>query len=459
MNRRIVHVLLLAALASVAARAHAESDTDNALSWSVPFTAAAFLDQDRDLGLREGGDFNALALDLRPSARWRPEGDWSGFVQLRAFATTGFVQPDRDDAGTQTDGYLEPRQFWIQRSNLLDISGLSVRAGRQRLRDPEGIWWDFDIEALKLSLDRSLVHGFLAVAERTRAWRSDDSDQPPPEEDDVFRVLGMVSWQHQPGHFVEARVHSQWNHGGRPGPIGGAVTDDERLDATWIGVRALGRELPFRDLIVGYQGELIGQFGTNEVVRDAAQPTAVDTVDVTAWAFRGAVSARPRSGNGRLGAQWTVTSAGGDVDSSNRFVPTRIESNRATRLDTAMFIDQFSEALRPELTNLSVFSVFAGTRLRTRTEIVGTVSDLRRRADDESIRALGVSAPLRDGEDHLGVSVDLSVVQSLPTRWLPQRVSDPVVRLRAGTLFTGAAWSEGTDDARVRFVIDVVARF
>lgn len=108
-----------------------------ALLWSCP-TLAALTDEknfgletkitaqsedDRDLGTRDGGDVNGIALDLRPWAYFE-HGNWSAYVMGQAVTSSDIIETDTlqqadeqqsssSDSRTPDKSYLALREFWI----------------------------------------------------------------------------------------------------------------------------------------------------------------------------------------------------------------------------------------------------------------------------------------------------------------------------------------------------------
>lgn len=87
----------------------------------------------------------------------------------------------------------ERGETWLYLGNLFETP-FSLQVGRQRVFDVREWWWDDTLDALRLRFDLERVHLEVAASQALAPVTTDDSFIEP-EEDDVLRVLGHVSWE------------------------------------------------------------------------------------------------------------------------------------------------------------------------------------------------------------------------------------------------------------------------
>src|SRR5690606_34916211 len=138
--------------------------------------------------------------------------------------------------------YLAMREFWVNyASSLTPYPGEFTRIGRQRLRTDDGFWRDTNIEALRWSLDTTLIRAEVGVAERFSDYRTDFDDLAPDDEDRTH-VFADAAYQWHPGHWLGLNLH----HSDDSGNLPAAGTPIDRLDKrhagelTWVGLHADG---------------------------------------------------------------------------------------------------------------------------------------------------------------------------------------------------------------------------
>jgi len=275
----------------------------------------------------------------------------------------------RDD-GRQSSEHRPLRgETWIQAEDPWG-SGLGAQVGRQNFRDERKWWWDRNLDALRVSLERPGLHAEVAVAEEL-APEDPFADFVPPDGDDVFRILASASWRYAKRHELEvfalhANDHSRTESVGRV--LDAEREDESDADLTWVGARALGR------LGVGIFGDLHywggGAFVTGEestVDFDALEPgrSRVDSVvtrDVSGWALDVGLTwetdlslvARPS-----LTLGYAIGSGDEEPRGGGAFRQTGLQRNDGKFQGVNAF-RYYGELLDPELSNLHVTTTALG---------------------------------------------------------------------------------------------------
>jgi len=447
------------------------------LSYGANLKATAQSTEDQDLGTRDGGDFNGAGLSVRPWVYQR-QGDWSGYLLGEAFAATDVIESgnnetdntvDPSDARERDDHFLALHEFWIDYAGLSAYPGESLRLGRQKIRSPDGLWWDTNIEALRWNFDTTLLNAHFGIAERFSDYRT-DLDELAPEDQDRLHLLADISTQWRPGHWAGLKLHHSDDSGNLPAV---ASTVDELSKTysgklTWLGAELNGDFYNHRSTLpVNYWASATVLSGEADIqrprtvsgVRQAGTP---ENQDVEAWAIdlglRWNIDER-----WRLGTTYTRASGGAEGEDSKQFVQTGLESNRANFTGTNTGIYRFGEAYRGELNNLQAVSLFAAWNLNQGYD-ASLIYQRFRRVDAEQDSASGLQAPLEAGDKDLGQEFDLVLSRYINEGQMPAELgwlnaSSALVRLRGGVFLPGNAFASGTDSRMHRASIDFVWRY
>lgn len=453
--------------------------------WGLEVKITGQSEDDRDLGTRSGGDVSGVGIDVRPWV-FGQYGDWSAFAQAQAVAATDAISSDTiDEADSSSDpreadkSYLALREFWINyASNLTPYPGEFTRIGRQRLRTDDGFWRDTNIEALRWSLDTTLLRAEIGAAERFSDYRTDYDDLAPDDEDRTH-LFADLAYQWQPGHWAGVNLH----HSDDSGNLPDAGTPVDRLDKrqagklTWLGLHADGDFFNRRSSMpLNYWAQVVYQTGDRDsyAVTDVAGTRiagAHGSEDVSAWAvdlgLRWTIDP-----NWSLGAGYARGSGGGDGDyGDGKFTQTGLQSNRSNFTGTRARIHRYGEAFRGELSNLQAATLFGSWRLNEDYD-ASLIYHKFWRVDDNQAVESGINATLDvggtaqrlvPGEKDIGQELDLVVTRYfnqgfVPAGWGWDETST-LVRLRGGVFKPGDAYGSQTDSYMHRAFVDVVWRF
>ncbi|MDP3845020.1 MAG: alginate export family protein [Pseudomonas sp.] len=429
---------------------------------------------DQDLGTQSGGDFKGAGLSLRPWISQR-QGDWSTFVQGEAFAATDVLETgsnEADNTVTSTDprqkdaNFLALQEFWVDYGGLSAYPGESLRAGRQKVRSVDGLWWDTSIEALRWNFDTTLLNAHVGIAERFSDYRS-DLDELAPEDKDRLHLLADISTQWQPGHWAGLKLHHSDDSGSLPA-VGSSVDQLSKTmtgNLTWLGAELNGDFYNYRSALpVSYWGSATWLAGATDNLRASTSSgtriaTGEQRQDVHAWAVDLGLRWNIDD-HWRLGSSYSRTSGGSD---SAQFVQTGLQSNRSNFTGTNSGINRFGEAYKGELNNLQAASVFAGLVLGNDYD-ASLVYDRFWRVDAQQSSASGLQVSLVDGEKDLGQELDLVLTRYFNQGQLPAQLgwlntSSALLRLRAGLFLPGNAFASDTDSRMHRASIDFAWRY
>ena len=321
----------------------------------------------------------------------------------------------REDGNEQNDDDLRRGQSWIYATELFETP-FGIQAGRQTVREKREWWWDESLDAIRLHYDLPRFHGELTFAEEVGPVSLDDEIKP--EQDDVFRVLGRATWKWAKKQRLSFFLAYQDDHSDIPDPgdvVDSDIEDEADARLTWAGVRSMGRwkYSPLARIyywadaaIVRGDADIIDfdDVGSGNSVVDS-----ISHVDVEGWgADIGAtlVTRHPAVPRITLAYAW----GSGDNDPGDNkdksFQQTSLQDNNGRFRGVNRF-RYYGELLRPELSNLRIFTLSLGYPLLTNSSVELVYHDYRQAHADNS-RRVGRIGARPEGEDtDIGQELDL----------------------------------------------------
>jgi len=261
---------------------------------------------------------------------------------------------DGDDDGV-VDGEL--REAWLKWRPELQIPGAFLQAGRIRIREQRGFWWDEEIEVARIGVDSSLWSGFVGYGARLTQDEIDD-DGRRNIQDDLSWLMIEVRHQWQFENFIELRALVQTDTGDRPqvGSFTSRSTSDE--DLAWLGGRLTGKTPKKRGRArVHYWFEAVGLTGEETRISPAGGGIVLERrrEDASGFAFDfGATLETALPGRFSISAAFATA--------SRYFRQPSIFRNRIVLAGNTYF-RRFGEVLRPSLSNMHVVSAAIGFAL------------------------------------------------------------------------------------------------
>ncbi len=434
------------------------------------------MEDNTDLGTQNLETEHSLSEQFQLIVKGDIADDLVGFFYGRALnidGDAGFSDEDNDAGDTAEDAFLELRELFIEKQNLFGVVPLSVRVGRQRVREPRSIWWNSDNDLVRVNYNTTLLNAFIAAGENMTSYRTEDGDFTESDED-RFRTLGEVSWQYLYGHFLEGRFLYEDDHSGLES-VGSTIDandrDNEDFKGTWAGIRAAGE---FHDAgpasVLKYRADIIGLTGEQDNLTSVAGPgnnrtvTGSTNVDVMAWAFDGSLIADPMEKGGTVVYGGYAYGSGDDnpADGDDEsFRQTDIQgSSSRTGLERQQQ-KNYGEVLKPELSNIHVFHAGAAYPVTGATDISLTWFNYQLAEDATRLRSSGISAPLNGTDDHIGDAIDFVLNIDLDDEFdfgLPY-TKDIDFRFVAGSFFPGEAYSPNDNDEAFRVFTEIKFRF
>lgn len=297
------------------------------------------------------------------------------FLQGKAFYEADLYSARDDKEFVEGIGWS---QSWLFLDHIFD-SDFSLQVGRQKFADRRQWWWNDELDALRLYYQYGSVHAELATAEQLVVKSSDELDIDAARED-LFLLLGDVIWRWADKQEVGLFYLSQFDHS-EVEPVGALVDDDrdDKSDAElhWVGARAFGK---FK---VRYVGKLAywldaAMVTGRDTVRDfndaGGNRRRVDAVvesDVLGWGVDAGIRWRlplPFDPNLSLGyARGSGDTARND-SGDTAYRQSGLHRNRV-RFEGEQRFFYYGEVLRPELSNLEIWTAAAGVPIFSQSSI------------------------------------------------------------------------------------------
>ncbi len=279
-----------------------------------------------------------------------------------------YTEDDQED----WDGELKRGETWLY-FDYINGTKFGLQIGRQNFRDKREWWWDEDIDGIRLHYHNDPFRFEIALAQELGrvSTKEDDID---PEKEDVLRLLGFARWDWARKQRIEAFFLKQ-NDSSSSLVVGQTLKEarEDEIDAdfTWFGLRAMGRWK------LGKPGKLYYWIDTGfvdgeEIVYDF-DDAGGGTSEVTERISRDVRgSAFDIGGTWLSKVDWLPTITLGYAQGSGDRYPDdgRDRSYRQTGLQDNNWrfrgVDRFryyGEMLRPELSNLRIWTLALGRPL------------------------------------------------------------------------------------------------
>jgi hypothetical protein len=290
------------------------------------------------------------------------------------FFVEGFAFYDSDVYAEENDRNVQWAialgQAWVHFSNILG-SRFSLQIGRQGFWEERSWWWDDDLDALRLFYEAHRLDAELAVL-RDLGPASTDAIHDPADRD-IIRVLGHAAWNWAGDHWLDGFLlyHNDGSSRQRVGQRLQAQSEDpEDAELLWLGVRLSG------ELDLGRFGELEylvdgAWVGGREVVihytEERGPPHSLRVSSrsahtVSGWAVNAGLSWETDfPGRPTLTLEYALGSGDRTPERGlqRAFRQTGLHSNEG-RFDGVNYFHYYGELLRPELSNLHIWTVAVG---------------------------------------------------------------------------------------------------
>lgn len=414
-NRNLTRWMVFCAALGASQLAHAAQETPG-LQTDLRLGLGYFGEGERDLGLGDLDSTNEAYADLQASVYWNSGKNWAAFFRAQGYAPTDEVTVTDEDEPRRSESFARLREMWLEYHGITSYPGEVLRVGLQRLRDPDGLWFDRNIEAVRWIFDTTLVQTHIGIAESFLTYRSDDSTPPSTVRDRTY-VFGGAGTQWTAGHFVGARAIHAFD---RKVDFEQEITDDDTdrdpkrsdRELTWIDLYLHNGYYDYKSKAgFSYWADVSALVGERRDYTPATDlgPAVETENDVKAWATDLGLRYRlPTTFPLQVGAHYAFGSGSEDGDREHRYEQTGLHSNISRFTGTRSQVYRFNGALQADLTNLHVGTAYISIP-HDRWDASLVYSHFSRQHEGEPIVADGISIqPESDGKS-LGDGLDLTV--------------------------------------------------
>lgn len=420
-------------------------------------------EDNRDLGTGNASVSDSLSEQFYLGVRghidryrsWRVAGRVFNINSRNAANTIDDGEPSKPITSAD-DRFLELREAYYRHRNI--ASGLDLQIGRQRLREPRGLWWGSDNDLLKLSYKTKQGDGFIALGEDLGSYRTGQAEIA--RDDGRFRVLGEHRYEYRQDHWIEPRFVFEHDHSGERS-VGAALSrediDREDLTGLYAGLRAKGAATDRYGLHkFFYRADVIGLGGKQsvETLRGNNGAYIVDAVKdegIGAWAFDGGVSAQPWESG--------VVFKAGYAMGSKDFRQTGLEGG-SSRTDLERHANRnYGEAFRPELANMHIVTMGVTYPVNAVWTVGGDYFRYRQVDTDNDVRRSGLRAAPNGQDSDLGQEVDVRITADLENIIPVKALRGVQWRTVGGAFDPGDAYAHGNDDMALRVFSELRVRF
>ena len=421
-----------------------------------------------DLGTEGSKNVEAGALEARFRLTGNLNENMLFFWEGRGVANVGRRGFQSADTGeiSSLDSFLEWHQSYLQFNNV-GVSPVSLRIGRQKIREDYGLWWKQNFDSMRLMYDTTLFSSFIAAGQDLFSYRISD-DGFTENEQKITRVLAEGSWQYYYEQFFETRLMFQNDHSNI------AVGDQEKTDnhddrngkLFWGGIRASGKTPSFMTGAdkLSYRIDLMAVTGNEDVatiVNDII--TAVDDKRVKSWAFDASADIPLPNVDPIIHFGYAFGSGDSNPadDSDHAFRQSGMEGNFSRIGALSESTNNYGTVLRPQLTNIHVLS--AGMTMPVfKASNVGII--YRYYHLDEPTTALASSGVINtlDGVNHqLGQGLDILFnMNALKGKGMDNtNINDITFKSSLGFFRSGSAYGAADGEITVRALAELKIGF
>lgn len=399
-------------------------------------------ESDRDLGSPESESGEA-GINVRPRLYSELTENWHSLISLQLFYATEPIElrSDEFDEVVESDGFVGVRQLWLEWGGLTDYPGEALRFGRERLRLEDGLVLDSDIVSARWVWDTTLLKGGLGIAEEIGTFRSDEFELSAAEKD-LQRIYGMLRWQYSYNSFLSGHaIHTD----GRDNTV-------TAPQLTWTGAS-------IDNGYFDYRTRLPWQYYLSAHGVSGHETLGGVKVDVSGWAMDGGMRWRSQSAGFSFGAQLSFTD-----DKPNGYRQTGLQSNRAYYVGARSSMHRFNEALRADLRNMAVATLYVGLLPEDAPWEIGIAGHtLQLRDESGPFEARGYSGSTDGVDRDLGRAFDLILSwywSKNDNELFEDMQMDSYLRVLLSSFYPGEAFNAGGTDRQVnRGIVDWVVKF
>ncbi len=366
-----------------------------------------------DLDTRRARNRRVREHEIKLEARAGLGPDLSAFVQAVALRETRTTQ---GTPGRQRTHEWQRGEMWLQWDRI-GGTPWSLQVGRVPLLERRSLWWDDDLDALRLRYAAGAWRLDTGIGRPVARASSADSGIPPDQRG-VWRQWGQGGWTWAPRQQLEAFWLIVADRSGVPAVGSSLATnadpDTSDLRGHWWGLRASGEwrgiaanpasrlsywadavQLRGRETLTAFSNNVAGASHTRRLRSWALDTGATFTLGTV---FRPSLTLAYARGSGG------ENSATLDAN----FRQTGLHENKA-RLAGVKRLRRYGELLQPDLSNLAITTLGSGIRFGGNSSAELVLHQYRQVVPATAVAAARLSADPLGQHRRLGRELDLVI--------------------------------------------------
>lgn len=324
------------------------------------------------------------------------------------------IQQHRQD---QSEAFFEVRQLYAETSwKAQNELPLGVLFGRKTLRDTRGWWYDNTLDMVQLNYQSTLLSGQISAGGRIVDERVGFIDEPTVGLEDSYFLITHLDYQyyyqhHLEGYLIYQNVDAPSNQTGQPFIAGNSPRTDSNL--IWLGFRAQGL-WSLNDNPLHYWLDVATVAGSVQRLSLSQQANNTHTVqgsqDIDLLGGIGMdFGFLWKARNDSWGAGLGYARGSGDTSGESQqhgYVQSELANNKGRFFGLNRYWI-YGDLLRPELSNLQIFSAFTGWKLAQRLWLETAYHRYHQVEADQLISASRLRITPNGVDKHIGDELNL----------------------------------------------------
>ena len=335
-----------------------------------------------------------------------------------------------------------------KKKHLINLFPVGLLAGRKQFRDDRGWWYDNQLDVAQLQYNSTLVTAEVSYGGRLIDERVISETQNIGFEDSEF-LIGHLDYQFYYQHHLQAFAlyqNDDFSNNNIGRVVGGGSSFNPELDLLWLGFRFNGLfSLPDRSKL-NYWADFATvngserDFITTNLSPTRKSITRIRDIDVS-YGYGVDFGLAWKAANNSWGLAVNYAFGSGDNSENDRQSSYRqpaISNNKGRVLGENRY-RIYGELLRPELSNLQLFSLTAGRRLNDYYWLQAIYFHYWQIEADEELDASNFIVSPNGENKEIGNEIDLILVAT----WNENINAELTLSgFRAGSAFDNAAESK-----------------
>ena len=458
--------LIMICIAGIASPVYAaQFDPKPVIKWQS--TIQYIQEDNKDLGESEYRPTKSLAEQLQLSLKLPVDNKRYLYFKSRAYnfdSNHDYISGSGlDSIGTSTDRkFLEMRELYYHQK----LEDYYVRLGRQKFREDRSLWWNDELDSVRVGFKNNNSAGFVALADNLYSYRTDK--QEDGQDKNRLRILGEYIYSYADNHTIEPRFLFEHDHSGSVpfnDIIDADAADREDSNAAYMGLRTKGviqEKWRYRSDIIGLLGREKKQDFTRISGSNSYRAGTLSHDDVRAWALDTSIDYDPDMPGGRIfKAGYAFGSGDRDGGSDTEFRQSGLEGNSSRNDNERPVQRNYGEVFRPELSNMHIATLGVTQDVNDDLQLGADYFYYRQAEKGNDVRRSGILANVNNHNAFLGQELDISATYDAGKALsLDNNIADKVqLRTIGGVFMPGKAYDDGNENPAFRLYSEIKIQF